>query len=111
MLGVAYEFAKEVMTPTTGDDDQVVLVQPTSAGRQGTMPDLIKLHSFQHEVEYLSQRVQQLHERGTPWNEIAIIYRVKLLIVENPVRNLLKLILNIEQLYLNLHLRKIIWHF
>ena len=77
VLGVAYEFAKEVMTPTTGDDDQVVLVQPTSAGRQGTMPDLIKLHSFQHEVEYLSQRVQQLHERGTPWNEIAIIYRVK----------------------------------
>ncbi|MTJ14787.1 AAA family ATPase [Anabaena sp. UHCC 0187] len=77
VLGVAYEFAKEVMTPTTGDDDQVVLLQPTSAGRQGTMPDLIKLHSFQHEVEYLAQRLQQLHERGTPWNEIAIIYRVK----------------------------------
>ncbi len=77
VLGVAYEFAREVMTPTTGDDDQVVLVQPTSAGRQGTMPDLIKLHSFQQEVEYLAQRVQQLHERGTPWNEIAIIYRVK----------------------------------
>jgi hypothetical protein len=77
VLGVAYEFAKEVMTPTTGDDDQVVLVQPTSAGRQGTIPDFIKLPSFQHEVEYLAQRLQQLHERGTPWNEIAIIYRVK----------------------------------
>ncbi|MEA5621178.1 3'-5' exonuclease [Cronbergia sp. UHCC 0137] len=75
VLGVAYEFAKEVMTPTTGDDDQVVLVQPTSAGRQGTMPDLIKLPSFKHEVDYLAQRVQQLYERGTPWNDIAIIYR------------------------------------
>jgi hypothetical protein len=77
VLGVAYEFAKEVMTPTTGDDDQVVLVEPASAGRQGIMPDLIKLPSFKHEVDYLAQRVQQLHERGTPWNEIAIIYRFK----------------------------------
>ncbi|MDB9372319.1 DEAD/DEAH box helicase [Nodularia sphaerocarpa] len=77
VLGVAYEFAKEVMTPTTGDDDQVVLVQPTSAGRQGAMPDLIKLPSFQHEVDYLAQRVQQLHERGIAWNEIAIIYRLR----------------------------------
>jgi hypothetical protein len=77
VLGVAYEFAKEVMTPTTGDDDQVVLVEPASAGRQGTMPNLIKLPSFKHEVDYLAKRVQQLHERGTPWNEIAIIYRFK----------------------------------
>ncbi len=75
VLGVAYEFAKEVMTPTTGDDDQVVLVEPTSAGRQGPKPDLIRLPSFKHEVDYLAGRVQQLHERDIPWNEIAIIYR------------------------------------
>jgi len=77
VLKVAYEFAKEVMQSTTGDDDQVVLVEPASAGRQGTMPDLIKLPSFDHEVDYLAQRVQQLHERGIPWNEIAIIYRLR----------------------------------
>ncbi len=77
VLGVAYEFAKEVMQPTTGDDDEVVLVKPASAGRQGVMPDLIKLPSFKHEVDYLAQRVQQLHERNIPWNEIAIIYRSK----------------------------------
>ncbi|OUL24010.1 DNA helicase II [Nostoc sp. RF31YmG] len=77
VLRVAYEFAKEVMQPTTGDDDQVVLVEPASAGRQGPIPDLIKLPSFKHEVDYLAQRVQQLHERNTPWNEIAIIYRSK----------------------------------
>lgn len=77
VLKVAYEFAKEVMQPTTGDDDQVVLVEPASAGRQGIMPDLIKLPSFPHEVDYLAERVQQLHERDIPWNEIAIIYRSK----------------------------------
>lgn len=75
VLGVAYEFAAYVMTPTTGDDDQVVLVEPTSAGRQGPKPDLIRLPSFKHEVDYLAGRVQQLHERDIPWNEIAIIYR------------------------------------
>jgi hypothetical protein len=75
VLGVAYEFAKEVMQPTTGDDDQVVLVAPTSAKRQGAIPDFIKLPSFKHEVDYLAQRVQQLRERDIPWNEIAIIYR------------------------------------
>nr|MDZ8061242.1 3'-5' exonuclease [Nostoc sp. EkiNYC01] len=77
VLKVAYEFAKEVMQPTTGDDDQVVLVEPASAGRQGIMPDLIKLPTFKHEVDYLAERVQQLHERGTAWNEIAIIYRLR----------------------------------
>lgn len=77
VLKVAYEFAKEVMQPTTGDDDQVVLVEPASAGRQGIRPDLIKLPSFKHEVDYLAERVQQLHERGTAWNEIAIIYRLR----------------------------------
>lgn len=77
VLSVAYEFAKEVMTPTTGDDDQVVLVEPASAGRQGPKPDLIRLPTFKHEVDYLAERVKQLHERGTAWNEIAIIYRLR----------------------------------
>ncbi len=77
VLSVAYEFAKEVMQPTTGDDDQVVLVEPASAGRQGPKPDLIRLPTFKHEVDYLAERVQQLHERGTAWNEIAIIYRLR----------------------------------
>ncbi|MBD2525643.1 NERD domain-containing protein [Nostoc sp. FACHB-133] len=76
VLGVAYEFAKEVMQPTeTQDDDQQILVEPASAGRQGPKPDLIRLPSFKHEVDYLAGRVQQLHERDIPWNEIAIIYR------------------------------------
>ncbi|HLP87684.1 MAG TPA: 3'-5' exonuclease [Nostocaceae cyanobacterium] len=78
VLSVAYEFAKEVMQPSdTEDDDQGILIEPTSAGRQGSVPELIKLPSFKSEVHYLAQRVQQLHERGIPWNEIAIIYRFK----------------------------------
>jgi superfamily I DNA/RNA helicase len=77
VLRVAYEFAKEVMTPIEGDDDQVRLVEPTSAGRQGVIPNLIKLPSFKHEVDYLAERVKQLNRQGVPWREIAIVYRVK----------------------------------
>lgn len=77
VLRVAYEFAKEVMTPIDGDDDQVKLVEPTSAGRQGVIPNLIKLPSFKHEVDYLAEKVKLLNLQGVPWNEIAIVYRVK----------------------------------
>jgi hypothetical protein len=78
ILTLAYEFAKEVMTPTEGaTEDELVLVQPQSAGRHGPRPEIIRLPSFHQETEYLAQRVQQIQERGTPWNEIAIVYRSK----------------------------------
>jgi hypothetical protein len=78
VLTLAYEFAKEVMTATESEEeDAPVLVQPQSAGRSGSLPELVRLPSFKQETEYLAQRVQQLHERGTPWNEMAIIYRFK----------------------------------
>lgn len=78
VLTLAYEFAKEVMAPTEGsEEDTPLLVQPQSAGRHGPMPELIRLPSFKHEVDYLTERVQQFYERGTPWNEMAIVYRSK----------------------------------
>lgn len=78
VLTLAYEFAKEVMAPTeTSEEDAPVLVEPQSAGRHGPMPKLIQLPSFKHEVDYLTERVQQFYERGTPWNEMAIVYRSK----------------------------------
>ncbi len=76
VLAVAYEFAKEVLTGAEGqEDDAPVLVQPLSAGRHGPKPELIRLPSFRHETAYITERVQQFHERGTPWNEMAIVYR------------------------------------
>jgi hypothetical protein len=77
-LTVAYEFAKDCLTPSDAQDEDVpLLIQPQSAGRRGSKPELIQLPNFQQEVEYLAHRAQQLHERGTAWNEIAIIYRAR----------------------------------
>jgi len=78
VLSLAYSFAKEMMTPIEAQsEDLPVLVQPLSAGRHGSLPELVHLPSFKLETEYLTERVQQLHERGTPWNEMAIVYRYK----------------------------------
>ena len=83
ILDIAYEFAKELLTPTEGkDDDNPVLVQPETAGRHGPPPQLIKLPSFRHEVDYLTQQVQAFHDQGTPWNDIGIIYRTKFMAEE-----------------------------
>lgn len=76
ILTLAYDFAKDLLTPTgEPEDDTPVLVQPQSAGRHGQKPQIIRLPSFKHETDYLLERVQQFHERGMPWNKIAIVYR------------------------------------
>lgn len=83
ILTIAYEFAKELLTPTEGrDEDAPVLVQPETAGRHGPPPQLIKLPSFNREVDYLAQQVQAFHNQGTPWNSIGIIYRSKFMAEE-----------------------------
>ncbi|MBD1864298.1 MULTISPECIES: DEAD/DEAH box helicase [Trichocoleus] len=77
VLTLAYEFAKEVMSPTDDQEDAPVLVSPQSVGRHGPVPELIRLPNFKHEADYLVERVQQFYERGTAWNEMAIVYRSK----------------------------------
>lgn len=76
VLTLAYEFAKEIMQPTSGKDEDVPpLVEPNSAGREGPMPVLVKCANYKAGIAHIVQRVQQLQDRGTPLNEMAIIYR------------------------------------
>jgi len=78
ILTLASEFAKEMLTPAGEQaEDTPVLVQPQTAGRRGPKPQLIKLPNFKQETEYLLGQVQQFHDQGTPWNEMAIVYRTK----------------------------------
>ena len=78
VLMLAYEFAKEIMQPTDGkDEDLPPMVEPSSAGREGPVPVLVKCANYKAEIAHIVQRVQQLRERGTPLNEMAIIYRAK----------------------------------
>ena len=76
VLGLACRFAKDLLMPK-GDqqDDAPVVLQPQTSGRQGPKPQLIHLPSFRHEIKYLCDRAAGLHQVGTAWNEMAIIYR------------------------------------
>lgn len=78
VLAVAYEFAKEFLTATeANNEDAPMLIHPQTSGRRGVKPELVHLTNFRQEAEYLVKRVKQLSERGTAWNEIAILYRSK----------------------------------
>ncbi len=56
ILAVAYEFARECLTPEAAEEDGVPLVQPESAGRHGPVPEIVKLPSFRREADYLAER-------------------------------------------------------
>jgi len=78
VLAVAYEFAKEFLDQDEENDEDIpVLIKPQTAGRHGVKPELVRLSSFREETKYLAERAQKLHEQGTDWNQIAILYRSK----------------------------------
>lgn len=75
VLKVAFEFAKDVLTPEDADEDGIPLILPESAERHGPVPDLVRLPSFAREADYLAQAFQRLHADGTNWSDMAIVYR------------------------------------
>lgn len=78
VLAVAYEFAKEFLSQEEqNDEDLPALVKPQTAGRRGTKPELVRRDSFNEEAKHLVERARKLHEKGTAWNEMAILYRSK----------------------------------
>lgn len=83
VLMLAYEFAKEVMEPTTdANDDAPLIIEPSSAGREGPKPELFRFNSFDQEAAYIGQRAQQLHERGIPWGASSSWGRLSVLTLE-----------------------------
>lgn len=75
VLNVAYEFAQETIRPDEADEDGIPLVKPETAGRHGPAPQFIRFPSFSREVDYVAKQLSLLHERGTPWNAMAVLYR------------------------------------
>lgn len=75
VLRVAYEFAKDLLTPEDSDDDGIPLILPESAERRGPTPELIELPNLNREVKHIAHRFQALHEEGVPWRDMAVVYR------------------------------------
>ena len=75
ILNVAAAFAKELLTPEDADEDGVPIVQPMSGGRHGTKPTLINLPSLDDETLWIVNQLKKQNRNGTPWREMAILYR------------------------------------
>lgn len=77
VLSVAYEFAKDVLTPQESDDDGIPVILPESADRHGPSPELIRLPDLNGEIDFLAKRIRELHAEGTRWGDVAVLYRSK----------------------------------
>lgn len=75
ILAVAHAFAEELLTPAAADDDGVPRITPRASPRHGAKPEVVKLASFRAEVDYLAERVRGFHQHGTPWHDMAVLYR------------------------------------
>ncbi|MBS1160018.1 MAG: hypothetical protein H6R15_2437 [Proteobacteria bacterium] len=75
VLELASGIASEPLKPTASDEDGIPLVAPISAGRHGPKPLLIKLPSIQEEAGYIAKHLKEAHKTGTPWSDMAVIYR------------------------------------
>ena len=75
VLELASGIASELLKPSASDEDGVPLVAPISAGRHGPKPLLIKLPSLQEEATYIDNHLKEAHKTGTPWSDMAVIYR------------------------------------
>lgn len=75
ILEFAAGFAKDVLAPTEAADDGVPRIAPISAGRHGPKPLLIKLPGLKEEGKYLIEQFKAAHRDGTPWKDMAVLYR------------------------------------
>lgn len=75
ILNVAASFARELLSSTDADEDGVPTVQPISAGRHGAPPIFVSLPSLDEESLWIINQLKEANRTGTPWREMAILYR------------------------------------
>jgi superfamily I DNA/RNA helicase len=75
ILNSARAFAEEWLPPIAAEDDGIPLLQPHLPGRHGPIPQLVHLGSVKEETEYVARQLAALHAQGTPWNQMAVLFR------------------------------------
>ncbi len=75
ILEFAAGFAQELLAGSEADEDGVPRVAPVSAGRHGDRPVLVRLPTLRDEATYLAQQFKAAHRTGTPWLDMAVLYR------------------------------------
>lgn len=75
ILRFARDVAHGILKPLDSDEDGVPLINPQSAGRAGPPPMVVRLPTLRAEAEFIVERLKEAHRNGTPWRDMAVIYR------------------------------------
>lgn len=75
ILDFAAGFAQNLLDGTEAGEDGVPRLEPLSAGRHGSAPQLIRLPSLRDEASWLAEQMKAAHRAGTPWRDMAVLYR------------------------------------
>lgn len=77
IIHFAHSFAKQYFLNDSATNADTPLIQPEASGRQGPAPVVRTLESQQQEAQFICRSMISLHERGTPWSDMCVLYRVK----------------------------------
>lgn len=75
ILEFAAQFAGELLSASEAEDDGVPRLVPISAGRHGNEPVVVKLPTLKSEGAWIAERLKEEHGNGTPWRDMAVLYR------------------------------------
>ena len=81
VLALAVHCAQSLLKSGSEDrgEDEIPLVQPTSAGRRGAMPVLLEARNEREEAELIAERIAAAHAAGMPLEDIGVLCRTKYL--------------------------------
>jgi hypothetical protein len=73
ILGFAYRFASNYLSPSDSDEDHVPLVKPEAAGRSGPQPHFHLCRSEAEEYRYVARILHAMNnQRGQAWRDMLV---------------------------------------
>jgi len=75
IIDLARDFAEDEKIQSTLTNTSVLDIQNND--KSGDVPELIRLASVHAELDYVFEKLQEYHNGGVPWGNMAIIYRSK----------------------------------
>jgi hypothetical protein len=75
ILNYSASVVRDLLAARDSDDDGIPLVTPVGGGGSGPRPRVIKCASLAEEADFIAARFREANHNGTPWNQMAVIYR------------------------------------
>ncbi len=75
ILSVAKAFAEELLNPQESDEDNAPIIAPESAGRRGSIPELIRCASPYEEAKLIADQIEDERAHGRSLSDIGVLCR------------------------------------